>query len=89
VAPSIKFAGFDAYLTKPLDESKMLRVLLKHDSALADQIDTYTRPFTPSVPGGNKASEAPQAAEPVPGNNADDVARRTMLERLDQSSAIR
>jgi two-component system, cell cycle response regulator len=83
------FAGCDAYLTKPLDESKMLRVLLKHDSALADQIDTYTRPYTPSVPGGSTAGDANQKLEAGSGNNAEDEARRAMLERLDQSSAIR
>ncbi len=38
------FAGCDAYLTKPLDESKMLKVLLKHDGTLGDSISTLSHP---------------------------------------------
>ncbi|MGL5004838.1 MAG: response regulator [Casimicrobium sp.] len=38
------FAGCDAYLTKPLDESKMLKVLLKHNSELSDSISTLSTP---------------------------------------------
>ncbi len=43
------FAGCDAYLTKPLDEVKMLKVLLKHDPNLADSISTLAAP-APSLP---------------------------------------
>jgi CheY-like chemotaxis protein len=43
------FAGCDAYLTKPLDEVKMLKVLLKHDPHLADSISTLAAP-NPTLP---------------------------------------
>jgi CheY-like chemotaxis protein len=49
------FAGCDAYLTKPLDEVKMLKVLLKHDPNLADSISTLASP-SPSLP---RAASAP------------------------------
>jgi two-component system, cell cycle response regulator len=37
------FAGFDAYLTTPLDESELLRVLAQHDR-------TFERVFEPTAP---------------------------------------
>jgi CheY-like chemotaxis protein len=45
------FAGCDAYLTKPLDETKMLKVLLKHDSEIAHALSTMmTTPATVPPP---------------------------------------
>jgi two-component system, cell cycle response regulator len=38
------FAGCDAYLTKPLDETRMLKVLLKHDPDLTNSISTIAAP---------------------------------------------
>ncbi len=35
------FAGCDAYLTKPLDEAKMLKVLLRFSPDLADSVSTF------------------------------------------------
>jgi CheY-like chemotaxis protein len=40
------FAGCDAYLTKPLDETKMLKVLLKHDADVGNAISTLANPAT-------------------------------------------
>jgi two-component system, cell cycle response regulator len=50
------FAGCDAYLTKPLDETKMLKVLLKHDAEIGNSISTLASPPT--------ASPAPRASAP-------------------------
>lgn len=79
------FAGCDAYLTKPLDESKMLRVLLKHDATLADHIDTDTRTGPATVSG-----PAPRAGDaPKPTKQGTDAERLAMLAKLDRSDAIR
>jgi CheY-like chemotaxis protein len=43
------FAGCDAYLTKPLDETKMLKVLLKYDADIGNAISTLANP-TMSMP---------------------------------------
>jgi CheY-like chemotaxis protein len=44
------FAGCDAYLTKPLDESKMLKVLLRYSPELADSVSTLGAPVNPQLP---------------------------------------
>jgi CheY-like chemotaxis protein len=55
------FAGCDAYLTKPLDEVKMLKVLLKHDPNLADSISTLA-----TNGGANQArAENPRSPNPL------------------------
>jgi two-component system, cell cycle response regulator len=72
------FAGCDAYLTKPLDESKMLRVLLKHDTSLADHIDTQTR-----------MRNSPPTVDPELASLRGDKAQRAILDRLDESAGIR
>jgi CheY-like chemotaxis protein len=51
------FAGCDAYLTKPLDETKMLKVLLKHDADIGHAISTMTVPTMAGVPTANKPSD--------------------------------
>jgi CheY-like chemotaxis protein len=56
------FAGCDAYLTKPLDDVKMLKVLLKHDPNLGDSISTFAAPLAPSLPRGDPAMTNPLAA---------------------------
>jgi two-component system, cell cycle response regulator len=71
------FAGCDAYLTKPLDESKMLRVLLKHDESLSSHIDTDTRTGPSTVPG--------QSARTV----TTPTQSQSLLAKLDRSDAIR
>ncbi len=82
------FAGCDAYLTKPLDETKMLRVLLKHDAGLSSQIETYTT-YGPgqAVPGANEAMRAPRSDGEQ--HAQEEAARIEFLARLDQSAAIR
>jgi two-component system, cell cycle response regulator len=83
------FAGCDAYLTKPLDETKMLRVLLKHDAALSGQIETYTQ-FGQggNVPGASQSVRAPMLTD-AEQRDQEEAARREFLARLDKSSAIR
>ncbi len=76
------FAGCDAYLTKPLDESKMLRVLLKHDESLSSHIDTDTR----AAPGPAASAEP---AKPAPSSRNGDAAQKALLAKLDRSDAIR
>jgi two-component system, cell cycle response regulator len=53
------FAGCDAYLTKPLDESKMLKVLLKHDSGLGDSISTLAQPTVMTAPLPSRETNKP------------------------------
>ncbi len=60
------FAGCDAYLTKPLDESKMLKVLLKYSPELGDSVSTL---------GPSRASPLPSAHENVPQGTRDPLAR--------------
>ncbi len=55
------FAGCDAYLTKPLDEAKMLKVLLRFSPDLADSVSTLrqthgTPPASPTRGTGNPLS---------------------------------
>lgn len=82
------FAGCDAYLTKPLDETKMLRILLKHDPELSGQIETRTQQSQGrDLPGASSSvlpaySDRQQAAD-------EEAARVEFLARLDKSSAIR
>jgi two-component system, cell cycle response regulator len=78
------FAGCDAYLTKPLDESKMLRVLLKHDETLSDQIDTDTQMGTSGAQG-----RGPLTAERAAATRDNSAAQKAMLAKLDKSDAIR
>jgi CheY-like chemotaxis protein len=44
------FAGCDAYLTKPLDEAKMLKVLLKFDPTLGNNVSTLASPTIIDAP---------------------------------------
>jgi two-component system, cell cycle response regulator len=77
------FAGCDAYLTKPLDESKMLRVLLKHDESLSGHIDTDTR----AAPGPASINGDPMRPSAPP--RSADAAQRALLAKLNRSDAIR
>lgn len=55
------FAGCDGYLTKPLDETKMLKILLKHDPNLGNAISTLLSPSTSAattLPGPRNAAGA-------------------------------
>jgi CheY-like chemotaxis protein len=51
------FAGCDAYLTKPLDETKMLKVLLKHDADIGRALSTM--PTSPAAPPPRSALTSP------------------------------
>lgn len=51
------FAGCDAYLTKPLDETKMLKVLLKHDADIGRALSTM--PTSPAAPPARSAPKSP------------------------------
>jgi two-component system, cell cycle response regulator len=77
------FAGCDAYLTKPLDESKMLRVLLKHDESLSSHIDTDTRAAT------GPATKSSEPSKPSASSRNGDAAQQALLAKLDRSDAIR
>lgn len=58
------FAGCDGYLTKPLDETKMLKILLKHDPNIGESISTMA-PNTIAAPAPATIQSRESTGDPL------------------------